>query len=408
MRTVFTTLFLSGVFFFEAPNVLGQALPVADPGEVGMSGDSLLGIDSVIQKFIDEKQLAGAVTIVARRGKVVQFKSYGMRDIEKQIPMHNDTIFRIYSMTKAVVSVAAMVLVEEGILELDVPASKYVPALGRMKFKGKVPQREMTLRDLLRHTAGLPNNVSTDRALRNAGHPSLADSTLEEMMNRLDSVPLIYEPGKDWYYSFAADVVARLVEIGSKKPLDQALSELVLEPLGMVDTGFHVPKGKWDRFAVAYGNGLKPIIAPQPGTSGPFTFEKPPKFLSGGGGLVSTASDYMRFCLMLTSGGEYGGKRLLKEETVKMMLSDQLPEGVGEISRPPKGRGFGLGFAVRIRKTDSSAIGESEWLGGLGTEFFISPDHELAVITLSNQSPMRQIKRMVRLVVYDAIIEEKG
>ena len=407
MRTVFTTLFLSGVFFFEAPNVLGQGLPLADAGEVGMSGDSLSGIDPVIQKFIDEKQLAGAVTIVARRGKVVQFKSYGMRDIEKQIPMRNDTIFRIYSMTKAVVSVAAMVLVEEGILELDVPASKYVPALGRMKFKGKVPQREMTLRDLLRHTAGLPNNVSTDRALRNAGHPSLADSTLEEMMNRLDSVPLIYEPGKDWYYSFAADVVARLVEIGAKKPLDQALSELVLEPLGMVDTGFHVPKEKWDRFAVAYGNRLKPIIAPQPGTSGPFTFEKPPKFLSGGGGLVSTASDYMRFCLMLTSGGEYGGKRLLKEETVKMMLSDQLPEGVGEISRPPKGRGFGLGFAVRIRKTDSSAIGESEWLGGLGTEFFISPDHELAVITLSNQSPMRQIKRMVRPVVYDAIIEEK-
>ncbi|RZO18174.1 MAG: class A beta-lactamase-related serine hydrolase [Verrucomicrobiaceae bacterium] len=407
MKNIFTVLCLSGFFFFPAQNASGQVLASVDPDEVGMSGNGLSRIDQVIQKYIDEKQLAGAVTIVARRGKVVQFKPYGMRDIATQSPMRKDTIFRIYSMTKAVVSVAAMILVEEGDLELDEPASKYVPALGRMKFKGKDPDREMSLRDLLRHTAGLPNNVNTDRALRRAGHPSLADSTLEEMMDRLDSVPLIYEPGKDWYYSFAADVVARLVEIGSKRRLDQALSELVFEPLGMVDTGFHVPKEKWDRFAVAYGNGLKPIIAPQPGTSGPFTFEKPPKFLSGGGGLVSTASDYMRFCLMLTGGGEFGEKRLLKKETVKMMLSDQLPEGVGEISRAPEGRGFGLGFAVRVRKTDRSPVGESEWLGGLGTEFFISPDHELAVITLSNQSPMRQIKSVVRPVVYDAIIEEK-
>jgi CubicO group peptidase (beta-lactamase class C family) len=407
MKNVLWSHFLFGVILAVPETSPGQGLPLANPVEVGMSADGLSRIDQVIQNFIGKKELAGAVTIVARRGKVVQFKSYGMRDIAAQREMRKDTIFRIYSMTKAVVSVAAMRLVEEGSLELDVPASKYVPALGRMKFKGKDPQREMTLRDLLRHTAGLPNNVSTDRALRRAGHPSLAESTLEEMMDRLDSVPLIYEPGKGWYYSFAADVVARLVEIGSKKPLDQALSGLVFEPLGMVDTGFHVPKEKLDRFAVAYGNGLKPIIGPQPGTSGPFTFEKPPKFLSGGGGLVSTASDYMRFCLMLTGDGEFGGKRLLNKETVEMMLADQLPEGVGEISRPPKGRGFGLGFAVRIRKTDRSPIGESEWLGGLGTEFFISPDHELAVITLSNQSPMRQIKSVVRPVVYDAIREEK-
>ena len=241
MRNVLKLLSVLGVFLVGSTDLPGNELRVADPGEVGMSEAGLARIDPVIQKFINEKQLAGAVTIVARRGKVVQFKPYGMRDIAAQSPMRKDTIFRIYSMTKAVVSVAAMKLVEEGILELDAPASKYVPALGRMKFEGKDPEREMTLRDLLRHTAGLPNNVSTDRALRRAGHPSLADSTLEEMMDRLDSVPLIYEPGKGWYYSFAADVVARLVEIGSKKTLDRALSELVFEPLGMVDTGFDVP-----------------------------------------------------------------------------------------------------------------------------------------------------------------------
>jgi len=403
MRSLTRSVFcFVALLWFVAP-AAGQDLPTAEPGEVGMSAERLAGVDTVVRKFIDEKQLAGAVTIVARRGKVVQFKAYGMRDIAAKKPMTKDTIFRIYSMTKAVVSVAAMILVEDGKLELDVPASKYIPALGRMKVGGAKQQREMTLRDLLRHTAGFPNNVTTDRALRKAGHPALAESTLEEMMNRLDAVPLIYQPGKGWHYSFAADVVARLVEIGSGRPIDKALRELVFKPLGMVDTGFYVPQEKRDRFAVAYGNGLKLVVGPQPGTSGPFTFQKPPKFLSGGGGLVSTAADYMRFCLMLTGKGEFGGRRLLKAKTVRMMTRNQLPEGVGEISRHPKGRGFGLGFAVRIRKIDSSPLGEYEWLGGLGTEFFVLPSDELAVITLSNQSPMRQIKRAVRPVVYAAI-----
>jgi hypothetical protein len=200
--------------------------------------------------------------------------------------------------------------------------------------------------------------------------------------------------------------VGRLVEIGSGKPLDRALADLVFEPLGMIDTGFHVPPQKMERLAVAYGNGLKPITAPQPGTTGPFTFEKPPRFLSGGGGLVSTAADYMRFCLMLTGKGAFDGQRLLKPETVAMMTRNELPEEVGEISRPPAGRGFGLGFAVRTRKIDASPLGEYEWLGGLGTEFFISPADELAVVTLTNQSPMRQVKRAVRPVVYAAIAEE--
>ena len=381
----------------------GRELPVAKPQEVAVSAEAISRIDPVIGKFVEAGQVAGAVTIVARRGKVIHFKAYGMQDIAARKPMAKDTIFRFYSMTKAVVSVAAMILVEEGRLKLDVPASRYIPALGRMKFKGKRPQREMTLRDLLRHTAGLPNNTTTDRALRSAGHPALADSTLEEMMRRLGAVPLSYEPGSGWIYSFAADVVGRLVEIGFGKPLDRALDELIFKPLGMVDTGFFVPQEKWHRFAVAYGRALKPIVAPQPGTSGPFTFEKPPRFLSGGGGLVSTAADYMRFCLMLAGEGEFAGNRLLKAETVRVMTRNQLPEGVGEITRAPEGRGFGLGFAVRTREIDVAPQGEYEWLGGLGTEFFISPADQLVVITLSNQSPMQQLKRAVRPVVYAAL-----
>ncbi len=399
-------LILFVFLIFGLLNVRADELPKALPEDVSMSSEELKKVDRVIQKFIDDKELAGAVTIIARKGKVIHFSAQGMQNISAAKKMDKDSIFRIYSMTKAVVSVAAMRLVEQGKLKLDVPASTYIPSIAKMKLNGKIPNREMTLRDLLSHSSGLPNNVSTDRALRAAGHLSLAESNLEEIMGRLESVPLKYEPGKGWYYSFAADVVGRLVEIGSGLQLDKALRDLIFDPLGMKDTGFYVPQEKWHRFVIPYGNGLKEITAPQPGTSGPFTFEKAPKFLSGGGGLVSTAADYMRFCLMLTGKGKFQDNRLLSAKTVSEMFRDQLPEGVGEITRAPKGRGFGLGFAVRIRKIDSSPLGECEWLGGLGTEFFISPKDDLAVITLSNQSPMKQIKGKVRPFVYSAFIEE--
>ena len=399
-------LILFVFLIFGLLNGRADELPMALPEDVSMSSEELKKVDHVIQKFIDDKELAGAVTIIARKGKVIHFSAQGMQDISAAKKMDKDSIFRIYSMTKAVVSVAAMRLVEQGKLKLDVPASTYIPSIAKMKLNGEIPNREMTLRDLLSHSSGLPNNVSTDRALRVAGHPSLAESNLEEIMGRLESVPLKYEPSKGWYYSFAADVVGRLVEIGSDLQLDKALRDLIFDPLGMKDTGFYVPQEKWHRFVIPYGNGLKEITAPQPGTSGPFTFEKAPKFLSGGGGLVSTAADYMRFCLMLTGKGKFQDNRLLSAKTVSEMFRDQLPEGVGEITRAPKGRGFGLGFAVRIRKIDSSPLGECEWLGGLGTEFFISPKDDLAVITLSNQSPMKQIKSKVRPFVYSAFIKE--
>ena len=399
-------LILFVFLIFGLLNVRADELPMALPEDVSMSSEELIKVDHVIQKFIDDKELAGAVTIIARKGKVIHFSAQGMQDISAAKKMDKDSIFRIYSMTKAVVSVAAMRLVEQGKLKLDVPASTYIPSIAKMKFNGEIPNREMTLRDLLSHSSGLPNNVSTDRALRAAGHPSLAESNLEEIMGRLESVPLKYEPGKGWYYSFSADVVGRLVEIGSGLQLDKALRDLIFDPLGMKDTGFYVPKEKWHRFVTPYGNGLKEITAPQPGTSGPFAFDKSPKFLSGGGGLVSTAADYMRFCLMLTGKGKFQDNRLLSVKTVSEMFRDQLPEGVGEITRAPKGRGFGLGFAVRVKKIDSSPLGECEWLGGLGTEFFISPKDDLAVITLSNQSPMKQIKSKVRPFVYSAFIKE--
>ena len=373
-----------------------------------MSAAGIANITLTIKKLIEDKEIAGAVTIVARRGKVVYFEAQGMQDRAAGKPMTKDSIFRIYSMTKAVVSVGAMILVEEGKLDLDMPAARYIPALGRMKVGGNPQERQMTLRDLLCHTAGFPNNVTTDRALRKAGHPSLADSTLEESMNRLAVVPLRYQPGNGWHYSFATDVVARLVEVGSGQTVDKFLDQRVFRTLGMVDTAFYCPPEKWSRFTIVYGRDLKPTVGSQPGTSGPFTFKQAPNFLSGGGGLVSTAGDYMRFCLMLSGKGEFAGKRLLKPDTVEAMTRNQLPEASGEITRRPGGRGFGLGFAVRIRQLpgNPSPLGEYEWLGGAGTEFFLAPSEDLAVITMSQQLPMISLKNAVRPVVYEALVEQ--
>jgi len=229
------------------------------------------------------------------------------------------------------------------------------------------------------------------------------------MMGRLKVVPLKYQPGKGWHYSFGTEVLARVIEVASGQSLDVCLAKRVIEPLGMKDTAFYVPAEKRNRFAVMYGRRLKPADAPQPGTAGPFNFEKAPKFLSAGGGLVSTATDYMRFCLMLANKGELDGKRLLKTETVEEMIRNQLPKGVGEITRRPKGRGFALGFAVRIRKIDSapSSIGEYEWLGGGGTEFWISPRDELVVITLTQRIPMINLGQILKPVVYGAIADKE-
>ncbi|MED5277981.1 MAG: serine hydrolase domain-containing protein, partial [Verrucomicrobiota bacterium] len=400
MNSIFSAWF--AIVFVLASTALGQALPTAEPREVGLSAGGISKIEPFVQRYIDERRLAGAVTIVAKSGKVVHFSTQGMQDIAAEKPMWKDTLFRIYSMTKAIASVAAMVLVEEGKLGLDDPVAKYIPAAGRMKFQGKSQSRQMTVRDLLRHTAGFSNNVTVDSAFRKAGLPPLHESTLEEIMNRLDAVPLRYQPGTDWHYSFGTEVLARVIEVASGQTLDVCIEEKVCKPLGMVDTAFFVPEEKRHRLAEIYGRNLQVVAAPQPGTRGAYTFDKLPKFLSAGGGLVSTATDYMRFCLMLSNNGVLDGDRFLKRETVEAMIRNQLPEGFGEIDRRPEGRGFGLGFAVRTRKIDTvpSSIGEYEWLGGAGTEYWLSPKDELVVITLTQQIPMIELGQEIKPIVY--------
>ena len=414
---------------------IGSAGWPSDPDSVGMSAENLRRISPTIQKFIDEKKIAGAVTIVARRGRVVHFEAYGMRDREAQAPMDTDTIFRIYSMTKPVVAVAAMMLYEEGSVRLRAPITDYIPELGGLKVAADPDAeelelvdsiRDMSVFDLFRHTSGLPGSsrylglysggkFPMEALYMKAGLHRLNECNLQEMVERLGATPLLYQPGTRWHYSIAADVLARLIEVVSGLAFDKFLAEKIFQPLHMKDTGFYVPPEKINRFARLYGpapsGGLKPIDAAEGGSgyTSETSFITQPKFLSGGGGLVSTAADFMRFCLMLTGDGFLDGVRLLKAETVEMMTRNQLPEGLLPIDRKPEGRGFGLGFAVRVRKLDAnpSPIGEYEWYGGAGTEFWISPQDALAVVVLSQQLPMEQLGKSLRPVIYAAIKERE-
>ena len=408
---------------------------IAAPHEVGLSAERLECISSTAQGFIDNRQLAGAVTVVARRGKIAHFEAYGMRDLEADKPMQKDTIFRIYSMTKPIAAVGVMMLCEEGKLTLDAPASVYLPELSGLKvaknpdadlFTPVEADREMTVQDLMQHTAGLPGaarymggNTAVDKLYRKAGLDRLHECNLRELVKRLGAIPLLYQPGTKWHYSIAADVLGRLIEVASNQPFDQFLAERVFQPLGMVDTGFYVPSEKIDRLAGLYGpkstGGLRIIDAPEGGTGhiSKDAFTKRPRFLSAGGGLTSTASDFARFCLMLSGKGVLSGKRLMRTESVELMTRNHLPDCLIPLDKKPEDRygglGFGLGVSVRVQQTDwvpASQIGEYGWIGGTSTEFWISPQEELVAITLAQHIPFSSLSHTVKPLVYAAIMED--
>ena len=402
------------------------------PQQVGISVEKLKRIDPVVQKFIDDQQLAGAITMVARRGQVVHFETYGMMDLEVQRPMQKDAIFRIYSMTKPVAAVAVMMLCQDGKLELEAPVSKYLPELGGMKVAADAEaeeaslinaDREMTVRDLMRHTSGLPGanrymagQTAVDKLYRQAGLHRLDECNLQEMVERLGTIPLLYQPGTKWHYSIAADVLGRLIEVVSNQSFDLFLAEHIFQPLDMEDTGFYVPTEKIDRLVGMYGpqptGGLQIIEAPQGGTGSysKTSFRKRPKFLSAGGGLVSTATDFMRFCLMLSEKGQLAGKRLLEVESVERMTCNHLPQHLVPLDKKPVerygGLGFGLGVSVRVQQTDwvpASQVDEYGWIGGTSTEFWISPRDELVTITLAQHIPFSELSQVVKPLVYAAI-----
>ena len=407
----------------------------AAPQEVGLSAKRLERISTTTRQFIDEERLAGAVTVVARRGKVAYFEAYGMMDVETNKSMQKDTIFRIYSMTKPIAAAAVMMLCEEGKLELDVPASVYLPELGGLKVAKDADaerlalveaDRDVTVQDLMRHTAGFPGaarymagQTAVDKYYRKVGLHRLHECNLQEMVARLGKIPLLYQPGSKWHYSIAADVLGRLIEVASGQSFDVFLAERVFQSLGMHDTGFYVPVEKIDRFAGMYGpkpdGGLQTIDAPEGGTGNisKTSFIQKPKFLSAGGGLVSTAADFARFCLMLSGGGTFAGKRLMKAESVELMTRNHLPKHLIPLDKKPEARyaglGFGLGVSVRVQETDwvpASQVGEYGWIGGTSTEFWISPRDELVAITLAQHIPFSELSEKVKPLVYAAITSE--
>jgi CubicO group peptidase (beta-lactamase class C family) len=396
-------------------------LSVAQPESVGMSSEKLAFVTSALQKYVDEEKVPGAIVVVARQGKLVLFESVGWSDIEAGKPMHKDSILRFYSMTKPITSVATMMLVEDGTIALDDAASKYIPEFAGLKvFAGKDgdelnledSKRDMTIRDLLRHTSGLTygffGDTPIDRRYRARGVFAGTD-TLHDMATKLSKIPLLYQPGARFNYSVSNDVLGHIVESVSGMRLGDFFQQRILEPLDMRDTGFHVPAEKAERFVNNYGpkvdgDGLRVID-----DASDSDYLQPPIAQSGGGGLVSTARDYMRFCQMLLNKGELNGRRLLESSTIDQMTTNQLPAVAYPINLDGlrDGVGFGLGFSVVVEQTEwtkSSPIGEFGWGGAASTHFWISPKDELAIVVLTQHMPFSfLLENAVKPLVYDAI-----
>ncbi|PYX82817.1 MAG: serine hydrolase [Acidobacteria bacterium] len=409
-----------------ATAAVAQGLPTAKAESVGLSSERLLRIGAVVQRNIDEKRIAGAVTLVARRGSVVWFKAQGMADAEAGKPMRPDTLFRICSMTKPITSVAVMMLYEEGRFLLDDPVSKYLPEFKNQNVLVKpatgesytIPvTREITIRDLLRHTSGLTYHwndmLGPMYKTANVAHGLLPyDGTIEDSVKRLAALPLLFRPGERWEYSLGVDVLGRLVEVVSGKPLDEFFRTRIFEPLGMKDTYFYPPEDKLQRLAAAYtyypDKGLN-RFPDTPIAEGPFVYSadypyrSPKKLFSGGAGLVSTVEDYTRFCFMMLDGGKVGNTRLLSRKSIELMTHDQL----GKISSD---RGFGLGFGVDGVKEPLSELGspgEFDWGGFFYTAFSIDPKEQMIVIFMAQLHPSGglSLDRQVHALAYQALAD---
>ena len=380
--------------------------PVADRG---FSIERLGRLESVIRADIDRGRIPGAVMMVQRDGRLVYSRTLGKQDPASGTPMQQDSIFRAYSMTKPIVTVGAMMLVEEGRLMLSDPVSKHIPELKGLKVgvekDGKLElvaaQREPTIQDLMRHTSGFTYGVfgkSLVKDLYTKNKIDSTDQTNAELVKKLAKVPLMYQPGTTWEYSRSTDVLGHVIERVTGQPLDEYLQARILGPLGMKDTAFFVEPAKLGRLAEAFAKN------PDSGAAqNLLNVRTKPKFLAGGQGLVTTAADYLRFAQMLLNGGELEGVRLLSRKTVEYMSSDQL----GAIRGPGPGYGFGLGFAVRlangVASTEGTA-GDYNWAGLGGTYFWVDPKERLIAVWMMQAPAQRNYYReLFRNMVYGAL-----
>lgn len=422
-----------------------------NPESVGLSTDRLNHINELITSYIESSKIAGAITLVSRRNKVAHFQCYGKMNLETNKLMREDTIFRIYSMTKPITSVAMMMLYEQGYFQLDTPVSEFIPEFKYLEvfksgtadnYKTEKPEREMNIADLLSHTSGLTMDVMNaspvDAMYRSAGiQGSHSNGTLEDLVMKLSKMPLLFSPGTRWNYSLSTEVVAYLVQIISKCRFDEFVKSNITNPLGMVDTDFFVPKEKQDRFSANYTHiDLIPadqkkhfsqymtadaVISPErklvlidDPVSG--RFSSPRTFHSGGGGLVSTAADYLKFTQMLINNGEYNDKQILSPKTISLMTANHLPTDLENYSLPgfsetsQAGIGFGLGFAIMLDPAKANILGtpgEYNWGGGASTTFFVDPKEEMIAILLTQLLPSTAypIRREFKIAVYQAIVK---
>jgi CubicO group peptidase (beta-lactamase class C family) len=390
---------LALAFCLSSAAFAGDLATVDHPESLGFSAARLQRIGSWYRARVDAGALPGAVVAIARNGKLAYLEAVGFQDNAKTIPMKPDAIFWIASMTKPVTSVAAMMLADDGKLDLDAPVSRYLPELkdmqvgversnpatGRKEIALEPPKRLMTIRDLLRHTSGLVyppqfSNTAINRLYNKAVFEP--DKTLADFVASLADLPLAHQPGEVWEYSWGVDVLARVVEVASGLPFDQFLQDRIFGPLHMVDTGFHVPEAKLARL----------VDAPEP-RDPQFDVTRPRKLLSGGGGLVSTAADYLRFCQMLLDGGELDGAKILTPQTVQLMTANSLPpdiRAIGEAIGPARGASWGLGFAIRTNPEFSrvpGSVGSYTWNGVWGTYFWIDPAEKMIVLLMIQVVP---------------------
>lgn len=388
-------------------------LPEAAPGEIGLSSGRLARLERVLRAEIDRGRAPGAVALIARRGRVGFFESFGLRDPAAGSPMKKDDIFRIYSMTKPIASVAAMMLWEEGRFLLSDPVAKYLPEFSDMRVaveRGgeieRVPAaRAITIQDLLRHTSGLTYEFRgpgpVQKMYMGAKVYSRSQTNADQVAT-LAKLPLLHQPGTQWEYSRSTDVIGRLIEVLSGQTLGDFFERNILAPLGMVDTAFHVPPGHHRRIAEAFATD------PDSGAAVSLVeVRDAPAFESAGGGLVSTAGDYARFLQMMLNAGTLDGVRYLSRKTIELMTADHLGSITGAPDLLLPGYGFGLGFAVRLQAGIShvpGSVGQYFWGGLAGTTFWVDPAEQLFAVLLIQAPGQRDYFRtLYRDLVYSAI-----
>jgi len=393
------------------------------PSAPGFSAERLTRINSLMTRYVNSGKLAGVVTCVARRGQVAHLNALGYQNLENKMPMSLDSIFRIYSMTKPITSVALMMLHEESLFNLTDTVSQYIPAFKDVKVWGaggalETPIRPITIQDLLRHTAGLSyggyaeSQSPVDKLYDEAGI-FINKITNEEAITRLAGLPLMFHPGTKWHYSVATDVVGYLVEVLSDMPLADFMQEKIFAPLDMVDTAFHIEPSKSNRFCTLYGKTPDSDfgVLDLPASS---EYLPPVKLHAGGSGLVSTTNDYLKFAQCILNKGELNGVRLLAPKTVELMTCNHLPAALLPIafegSEPMLGMGFGLGFGVTLDVAQNGvmgSVGDHGWGGYAETYFWIDPLEDLIAILMTQYMPSQTypIRKLFRTAVYQALVE---